>query len=208
MEPTINPPNAINELQKAIMTVFPQCDDTVRRGNGTFVPHFSIGKYKNKNEMLKARKPIESNWTPVSFELKEIYLLHRLGNDPFEVKYVIPLGKNPTRPHFGPNSADDESTVAKTVVVNGLPKGVINSTQEFMNLAKDAGLSPVKGELTFNPGFKPRSFGVLEFASKQEALDACEKYAHQPYTGTTIYLRPLENMFFPDVVGGCCTVTK
>jgi hypothetical protein len=206
LEPTVNPPNAIKDLQAAIMNVFPQCDDLVKRGNGTFAPHISLGKYKNKTDMLKARKWIEGKWKPITFELKEIYLLTRPGNDPFEVKHIIHLGSNPTKAYFGENTADENSVVAKTVVVAGLPKGVLKTDEDLMKFAADAGLAPQKGELNYNPDGKARPLGVLEFSSKEEAFKAINNFAHQPFTGSVVYLKPLEVMFFPDVVGGCCTL--
>ncbi len=95
------------------MNIFPHCSNTIAKSkNGKFVPHLSIAKFENKGQMLKEMERLKQNFVPVSFIVKEIYMLFRKGGDPFEVKNVIPLGcSSLTAPHFGAGSLEDVSLI-------------------------------------------------------------------------------------------------
>jgi hypothetical protein len=60
-----------------VVGVFPQCDDTVKKGKGKLVAHVSVAKCKNENELNRVLAKIQATYRPISFTLKEIYLLHR-----------------------------------------------------------------------------------------------------------------------------------
>ena len=67
----------MDELLARIMAVFPQCDDTVKRGKGKFVAHVSVAKCKNEQQLRSVQAKLEASFRPITFTLKEIYLLHR-----------------------------------------------------------------------------------------------------------------------------------
>lgn len=71
------PTDALDELMKRLTKLFPQCDDTVRRGNGKFIAHLSLAKCRNETQVKMLQEKLEAIYRPVSFQLKEIYLLHR-----------------------------------------------------------------------------------------------------------------------------------
>jgi 2'-5' RNA ligase len=207
LEPTVSPVNGIEKLLEHILRVVPQCDDQIKKSsNGVFVPHISVAKFKKFDQLLSEKENLEKNWNPITFVLKEIYLLHRIGDNPFEVKHVVHLGSSRSEPSFGPSTATEDSQTAKTVVIFGLPKQVIRSNEELMNLIKHASLNPKYAEIIMNPNGNARPLGIVEFESKQEATEAIQSYKYQPYSGSIIYLRPLECMFFPDVIGGSCSL--
>lgn len=47
------------------------------------------------------QKKYQENWNSIHFTVKEIYFLSRTGqNEPFQVRTVIPLGKDISKPYF------------------------------------------------------------------------------------------------------------
>jgi hypothetical protein len=74
--------DAMDDLLARIMAVFPQCDDTVKRGQGKFVAHVSVAKCKNEQQLRSVQAKLEASFRPISFTLKEIYLLHRCVSPP------------------------------------------------------------------------------------------------------------------------------
>ena len=56
--------------------------------------------------------------------------------------------------------------------------------------------------MTLNPNGKGRGFGVAEFSRTANADDFLANF--KPPTGC--YIRELNNMLFPDVVQGCCSL--
>ena len=67
-----------------------------------------------------------------------------------------------------------------------------------------AGFKPIAVEITLNPDGKGRGLGVAEFSTTTQADHCVENFKSPP--GTKAYARPLVNMFFPDVVNGCCSL--
>lgn len=52
-----------------------------------------------------------------------------------------------------------------------------------------------------NPDGTPRTCGVAEFLTEEDAQKAVAKWNHP-----TVYIKPLKEMFFPDISGGCCSL--
>jgi 2'-5' RNA ligase len=207
LEPEFDPPSAVDVLLERILSVFPQCDDTVKKGKGKFVAHVSVAKCKNENELKRLQAKLEQNYNPISFTLKEIYLLHRHGTDPFEVKEVVHLGPegSHTPPHFGPGSPGDVHTseehtpLGRSLVVCGLPRGC--TAEQMTALFTTA---PSKSEIILNPNGRARQLGVVEFHTRQECD---EEEARWPAEGKDgVYVRRLWLMVFPDVIGGSCSL--
>lgn len=103
LEPTA-PEGMFDQLINLAVSAFPQCRDQLEKGAKSWVPHLSIGNFKNHNELLKVLDDLQKSWKPMSFLLKEVYLLARPGPDPFEVKAVAHLGGDSSSAHFGPGS--------------------------------------------------------------------------------------------------------
>mmetsp|Transcript_18851 Transcript_18851/g.39508 ORF Transcript_18851/g.39508 Transcript_18851/m.39508 type:complete len:409 (+) Transcript_18851:62-1288(+) len=79
-------------LQTLLEEKFPMCNDT-RKAGGKFNPHITLSHYVNVTDALAAKHEVEAKWTPVSFNLQEIYLLERRGDEgQFKILATIPLG--------------------------------------------------------------------------------------------------------------------
>ncbi|KAL7511864.1 hypothetical protein ACHAXN_008882 [Cyclotella atomus] len=78
-------------LQHELEKQFPMCKD--QKKQGSFTPHVTISHYANITDALAAKEHIQSTWEPISFPVKEVYLLNRKGDDgQFLVAATIPLG--------------------------------------------------------------------------------------------------------------------
>jgi 2'-5' RNA ligase len=85
------PEEAYVALQAALQAVFPDCDDQ-SRFEGGFAPHLSVGQADSEKaaEMLCAR--LQANWTPLQFVLRDVSVIRREADTPFEVALRIPFG--------------------------------------------------------------------------------------------------------------------
>ena len=84
------PKSSINNLQRRIFDIVPDCDDLNKFRNG-YTPHLSLGQiYGHLNKSLNQ---LRGNWGPISFTLKKIAFISREGgkNSKFQVKREIYL---------------------------------------------------------------------------------------------------------------------
>lgn len=202
--PECDPPTLINDLMGKCLNVFPQCDDTIKRGGGKLVPHFSLAKFKSKNELEKVMLELSSQLKPIEFTLQELYFLKRDGSNPFEVMNVVPLGNKECVPYYGIKSVEKTSRVGRTVVVFGMSKAVLaHLTDDFVaDVFKKSGLTVTSLEIIRNPDSKLRSIVTVEFdADAEKALGIT-----LPLEWDGAKIRPLSNMVFPDVCHGSCSL--
>lgn len=68
-------------LQKLLEEQFPECNDQ-RKVSGSFVPHMTLSHFANIDEALQAQRTIAKWWpSSLEFQVEEIYLLERKGDD-------------------------------------------------------------------------------------------------------------------------------
>jgi 2'-5' RNA ligase len=225
LEPITEPPNAIEDLLERCLKIFPQCNDTVLRSKtGKYQPHMTIAKFTSEEQLHTEMAKLRENWNPISFEVKELYFLHRYEGNPFEVRHVIPLGPDITPPFFGPGSPGSPGStesednydanilqLSRTCLICSLPPGINEA------LLKDnfAGFSIRGSEILKNPDGKDRSCGVIEFYSKEDALKACNEFTGNLsmfYRVTQVsgsYIIHLPNAVFPCYgIGDCCSLNS
>eukprot|EP01090_Pellita_catalonica_P018368 TRINITY_DN5907_c0_g5_i1.p1 TRINITY_DN5907_c0_g5~~TRINITY_DN5907_c0_g5_i1.p1 ORF type:complete len:693 (+),score=99.51 TRINITY_DN5907_c0_g5_i1:262-2079(+) len=160
--------------------------------------------------MKAVQTALEKDWEPISFDMEEVYILSREGGNPFEVKHVVPLGGyRYARPHFGdrsPGSAgtiEETDQIGKTMVVCGLNKKQITSNQHLRDLFTAHASSIKTVELCINPDGKPRTCGAIEFKDAYAMRDCLSSFKGDG----GVYVRPLHNMVYPDVIGSTCSTT-
>lgn len=87
------PKEALIQLQSALVSVFPDCDDVNNIGQG-FTPHLSVGQIPGRNSLMKLQAELQQSWQPIEFVMSEIALIWR--NDPpddvFRVHKTVKLG--------------------------------------------------------------------------------------------------------------------
>jgi len=153
---------------------------------------------------------LEKDFKPISFDVRELYLLTRVGADPFDVSldHILYLGPKKFEPSFGLGTSQVGSVLERSLALVGLPVGKINSDLELEELCKNLGIKVLKVELMLQANLKPRPLAVLEFDSKEQADEVRVKFNNVAYQDYTIYLKALECMTYPDVVGGSASRAK
>lgn len=134
------------------------------------------------------KEKLQTSWEPIEFVVKEIYLISRCKDDPFEIRHVVPFAWDETRgstapPHFATRPIPEKTvTGLPTAHVNDIPghftgedlgavfreKGflVVSATvvvdkQQGQNKAK----TKAKAKTTKT---KNRVYGVVEFPTVEE----------------------------------------
>jgi poly(A) polymerase len=89
--PDSRPHARLNALQAALQSAFPRCDEQSRHSEAGFTPHLSLGQTEVRGaaETLAAW---QRDWSPLEFEVREVQLISRRGDGPFEVRYTVTLG--------------------------------------------------------------------------------------------------------------------
>jgi len=126
VKPVSQPVNALEDLQKACMSVFPFCDEVTKISSSGFQPHITLGKFNKKEEALRQCQLLQKSFTPIQFEVKEINFLFREGKDPYKIRRTIPLGAPRANdiPHFPnipfsmtpPGNASEDKEDEETVI--------------------------------------------------------------------------------------------
>lgn len=105
VEAEFAPADGFQKLLEVLVKVFPQCNDLlVDAPTGRHVPHMTLGKFNDEQELEAALAVIRRTWEDASFTIRECYMLSRIGADPFSILQVIPLGKEPKAPLMGPGN--------------------------------------------------------------------------------------------------------
>ena len=98
----------VTQLYKALMATLPS---SITQRQNNFDPHIGVGFFKGKNndaEMLQ--KKYQSNWTPLKFNVQEIYFLRRRHQEsPWEVEEIVSLGEKELPPLFKIGDTTDSS---------------------------------------------------------------------------------------------------
>lgn len=84
--------NGLHDLQRVLQELFPQCDEQSSKSSAGFTPHLSVGQFATREEAFNNLP----QWHPMTFTVNSIALISRQGDEPFQIKHLIPLGKTPT----------------------------------------------------------------------------------------------------------------
>jgi 2'-5' RNA ligase len=87
------PAPRLDELQKALQQVAPDCDDQRRHPDG-FTPHLSVGQVRGRRQLERLEEELSQDWQPLQFTVREVQLIAR-GDPPvdrFEIVHVVSLG--------------------------------------------------------------------------------------------------------------------
>jgi poly(A) polymerase len=103
LRPEDRPHGALKALQAALEAALPQCDEQGRKSERGFTPHLSVGQLPRSSpaEIRRTLGAWERDWKPLTFEVREVCLISRRGDIPFEVRRRVPLGGG-RRPTPGP----------------------------------------------------------------------------------------------------------
>ena len=94
LRPEDRPHGALKALQAALQAALPQCDEQGSKSENGFTPHLSVGQLPRSSpaEIRRTLSAWEQNWKPLTFEAREVCLISRRGDVPFEVRRRVRLG--------------------------------------------------------------------------------------------------------------------
>ena len=88
---------SLDKLHSALISAFPECDDTVKAGSGGFTPHLSVGQFGRR-----AAKSAVADFTTqreaagdasTEWDVTHVFMISRASfTDPFHVRWRVPLG--------------------------------------------------------------------------------------------------------------------
>jgi 2'-5' RNA ligase len=85
------PEASFRALQAALQARFPDCNDVANYPGG-FSPHLSLGQSHGPPDLERRLADVRASWMPLQAEVNEVALIARIGETPFRVERVIPLG--------------------------------------------------------------------------------------------------------------------
>lgn len=81
-------------LQSELEGAFPDCND--QRKHGKYTPHMTLSHFPSLESALEAKEQIEEWWTPIQFDVSEVYFLKREGDGgQFKIVATLKLGDAP-----------------------------------------------------------------------------------------------------------------
>ena len=94
LRPEDSPHGALQVLQAALESALPQCNEQGRKSSRGFTPHLSVGQLPHLSPAAVQRTLTtwEQDWKPLTFEAREVCLISRRGDVPFEVRRRVALG--------------------------------------------------------------------------------------------------------------------
>lgn len=94
LRPEDRPHGALQALQAALQAAVPHCDEQGRKSERGFTPHLSVGQLPRSGpaELRRTLSAWERDWKPLTFEAREVCLISRRGDVPFEVRRQVRLG--------------------------------------------------------------------------------------------------------------------
>ncbi|KAL6065052.1 Peptidyl-prolyl cis-trans isomerase E [Balamuthia mandrillaris] len=195
--PEDEPEGSLKELQRKIEEAYPYCDAQSTKSDKGFTAHMSVGQFKKKAETLRKIKEFEKIWDDsFEFVLKEVYLISRTADDPFEVRYVVPLGEEGAQspPHFECSEIPDKEKKLqdlekskRTLYVGNLPS---ETTEEELRdlFASTFSVRSVDIPKRGNDG-RSKYFGFVEFDSEEEKERAMKEMNQTTLKDRTITLQ-------------------
>jgi poly(A) polymerase len=94
LRPEDRPGGALQALHATLEKALPECDAQGRKSARGFTPHLSVGQLPRSGAAETARTLAawEKHWRPLTFQVREVCLIRRKGDTPFEVLRRVPLG--------------------------------------------------------------------------------------------------------------------
>ncbi|MCP3097484.1 RNA repair domain-containing protein [Myxococcus sp. K15C18031901] len=92
LKPEDQPQGALAALHARLEQALPECATPAGHG---FTPHLSVGQLplSRDGQLERTLSQWERTWRPVTFEAREVCIIRRVGDTPFEVVRRIPLGR-------------------------------------------------------------------------------------------------------------------
>ena len=90
----------MNNLHELLLKVFPDCAGKFDNQEGGFKHHITIGRVGDEMTAKKTIELLQQEWKPIEFEVKEVYFCTKDIDLIYQNRYVIPIGKDNSKPNF------------------------------------------------------------------------------------------------------------
>jgi len=168
--PQVEKGDELKTLQKNLQEVFPFCDDQSTKSHDGFQPHLSVGQFSGKVQSEQTINEFTKNWSPISFQVNEVFLIARKGEDPFEFKYKIPFRgaiEEMNLPYEAiPGSASAPRVPTQDLFVRNIPFTV--TEEEIVQFFNAVGVKVEKVKIPQDYGGRNKGFA---FVSVDATLD-------------------------------------
>ncbi len=116
LNPIPQPADALHQLQAILQQIFPQCDEQSSKSANGFTPHLTVGQFPT----TQVAQTELSQWHPVKFQVDSIALISRRDNEPFEIRYRIPLKSATPSEISGAKTGENESNLSLIQIIDQL----------------------------------------------------------------------------------------
>ncbi|HEY3448770.1 MAG TPA: poly(A) polymerase [Myxococcales bacterium] len=128
LRPDTRPKGALVDLQAALQQAFPRCDEQSKVGE-RFTPHLSLGQFPDSPTAVAASRSF--HFEPLRFQARELCLISRRGDEPFEVGYRVPLGPPPALRLFDRIDQIVASLGARAHLVGSYRLGIASASSDL-----------------------------------------------------------------------------
>ena len=187
LNPIPQPADALHQLQTILQEIFPQCNEQSSKSVTGFTPHLTIGQFATA---LAAQTQL-SQWHSVKFQVDSIALISRRDNEPFQIRYRIPL-KPPTPPETpSSTTAENNSNLSLIQIINQLDPQLTQTQLLHREVIQSIVTQACQECLGYRPLLQQIGSGRIGVSSSQSDLDLiCIIPA--PLTGDT-FLKQVQN---------------
>jgi poly(A) polymerase len=128
LRPEDRPQGALEALQAALEAALPQCNEQSRKSERGFTPHLSVGQLPRSSpaDIRRTLSTWDQDWKPLTFEAREVCLISRRGDAPFEVRRRValgggkrPSGGGPSFPEKPPTAPEPRDTLRSVLEARG-----------------------------------------------------------------------------------------
>ncbi|NMO13468.1 DUF504 domain-containing protein [Pyxidicoccus fallax] len=124
LQPYAQPQGALEALHAKLERALPGCDEQSRLSPKGYTPHLTVGQFpvsRAADVNMSMQRLNGELWHPLDFTVREVCIVRRQGDNPFEVVRRVPLGGTKPRkrsaPKWGRSSPEDEEALLRSALV-------------------------------------------------------------------------------------------
>jgi 2'-5' RNA ligase len=183
-----DPVDTVKLLQSKLEQIFPYCNDLSTISNEGYTPHLSVGQF-SKMDVGKMCGKFQDSWKNINTEIRNIYFISRINDEPFEIRYTIPLGGGAVIPGklLLQNPIPTNNPDAQNMFIGNL--SITTSEDDLTNFFKSKKLDITDCKiLRFKDTGKSRGFGFIHFGPNEDISTIITTYQGTPINGNPIKL--------------------
>jgi len=187
LNPIPEPADSLNRLQTVLQQIFPQCNEQSTRSANGFTPHLTAGQFAT----AQTAKTELSQWHPLQFQVDSIALISRRDNEPFQVRYRIPLKAENPPEISSAKTGEDGSNLSLIGIINQLDPKLTQTQLQHREAIQSIVAQACRECLGYPPLLQQIGSGRIGVQSSHSDLDLiC--IIPVPLTGET-FLKQVQN---------------